>query len=206
MRCFIEGLGGASKLFAAIGVTYPVNATCTVSKGTKSLKAKDKSGLALFSIPEAGDWLVSVTDGTASREQLVSITSEGQVVTLSLSFELVLLDENGLASGYTVGEDAISPAIDVSNYTAMEISAAVTWSAASGYGVNVGLRETATGELAASVWVTGTETQTYTLDISGLNGKFFFATDYALELKEENYISSGNATGVRIGIYSITFR
>ena len=86
-----------ARLRAVIAVTYPSGSVCTCSDGTKTMKAKDTSGKALFNVP-AGEWTVSCTDGSRTTSKTVSITTEGQVESVTLSYELVLL------SG-TIGRD-----------------------------------------------------------------------------------------------------
>lgn len=84
--------GGGSKLFAAIGVTYPAGSTLTCTNGTKTLTAKTTSGQWVFAIPEAGTWTVTATQGTNTKSKSVSITSEGQFESVELSYALVLFD------------------------------------------------------------------------------------------------------------------
>ena len=86
-----------ARLRAVIAVTYPAGSICTCSDGTKTMKAKDTSGKALFNVP-VGEWTVSCTDGSRTTSKTVSITTEGQVESVTLSYELVLL------SG-TIGRD-----------------------------------------------------------------------------------------------------
>ena len=62
-----------SKLFAAIGVTYPAGSTLTCTNGTKTLTAKNTSGQWVFAIPEAGTWTVTATQGPNTKSQSVSI-------------------------------------------------------------------------------------------------------------------------------------
>ena len=80
----------ASKPYAVIGVTYPSGSTCTCTNGTKTLTAKDTSGKAMFVIPAAGTWTVKAVKGSQTTSKAVSISTEGQVATVTLSFELVL--------------------------------------------------------------------------------------------------------------------
>ena len=91
--------GGADKPYAVIGATYPSGATCTCTNGSKTLTAKDTSGKAIFVIPSAGTWTVKAVKGSKSTSKKVSITAEGQVKTVTLSYELVLFN-NGVVSGY----------------------------------------------------------------------------------------------------------
>lgn len=78
--------GGSGPAFAAIGVIYPAGATCTCSYGGKTITAKDTSGRALFLVPSAGQWLVKATNGGQEVEDTVSITTQGQVASVTLAF------------------------------------------------------------------------------------------------------------------------
>lgn len=78
--------GGSGQAFAAIGVIYPAGATCTCSCGGKTLISKDTSGRALFLVPSAGQWLVKATNGGQEVEDTVSITTQGQVASVTLAF------------------------------------------------------------------------------------------------------------------------
>ena len=92
-------LSGEAAPYAVIGVTYPSGATCTCTNGSKTLTAKDTTGKALFVIPSAGTWTVKAVKGSKSTSKKVSITAEGQVATVTLSYELILFN-NGVVSGY----------------------------------------------------------------------------------------------------------
>ena len=104
-------LSGGAPLFAIIAVTYPEGSTCTCSNGTKTLKARDTSGKALFNVT-VGEWTVSCTDGTKTASKAVSIAVEGQIESVTLAYEMVLYnagveftDITGgwTSSGYTAG-------------------------------------------------------------------------------------------------------
>ena len=100
-NCFITRRGGGtSKAYAAIGVSYPEGSTCTCTDGTLTLTAKGTGGKAIFVIPSAGTWTVKAVSGSKSKSKAVSITAEGQVETLTLSYEFVLLNTSGWASKY----------------------------------------------------------------------------------------------------------
>ena len=110
--------GGGTKLFAAIGVTYPAGAIVTCTKGTKTLAAKNTSGQWVFAIPEAGTWTVTA----GSRSASVSITKEGQVEKVFLG-DLPLVSANsGLLDGYSLTKHYISPAIDVTDFSTLTIT------------------------------------------------------------------------------------
>ena len=78
--------GGSGRAYAAIGAIYPAGATCTCSYGGKTIAAKDTSGRALFLVPTAGQWLVKATSQTQEAEDTVSITTQGQVASVTLAF------------------------------------------------------------------------------------------------------------------------
>lgn len=94
--------GGSGKLYAIIAVTYPEGSVCTCSNGTKTLKASDTSGKALFSV-STGTWTVNCTDGSKTTSKTVSITENGQVVSITLVYTLYLFKSgSGLQNGFTV--------------------------------------------------------------------------------------------------------
>ena len=100
---------------ATINVTYPSGSAVTVTDGTTTLPAPDTSGIWTCIVPNAGTWTVTATDGTKSKDVEVSITTEGQVETVTISYSLQLLlgtDQCttvtggwvGAATGYLYGE------------------------------------------------------------------------------------------------------
>lgn len=91
--------GGGSKIVASIVVSYPAGSTCTCTLGSRVLTAKDTSGKWVFGLPSTGSWVVASTSGDKTASKTVSITTEGQVETVGLAYELVLFD-NGVVNGY----------------------------------------------------------------------------------------------------------
>ena len=86
-NCFITRRGGGtSKVYAAIGVSYPEGSTCTCTDGAKTLKLKNTSGQGIFLIPYAATWAVTATDGTNTKSQSVEITSEGQSISVNIVY------------------------------------------------------------------------------------------------------------------------
>lgn len=79
---------GGMKIYAFIVVNYPAGSVCTCSKGSRTMKAKDTSGVYVFAIPEAGNWTVSAssTAHPAPVTKTVSITSYGQSVGVTLAY------------------------------------------------------------------------------------------------------------------------
>ena len=120
--------GGTGKPYAAIGVTYPSGSTVTCTNGSKTLKAKDTSGKALFVIPSAGTWMVKAVKGSKSASKTVSITAEGQVETVTLTYRLYIFKNgSGLTSGYSIKSNSMISAPTVS-------SNRISWSGDSGSG------------------------------------------------------------------------
>lgn len=85
-------LSGDMSLYAVIAVTYPEGSACTCSNGTKTLKAQDTSGKALFNVT-AGEWTVKAEDTAAgkSKSANVSITEEGHCESVTLKYSLDII-------------------------------------------------------------------------------------------------------------------
>lgn len=77
------GNGKAASPYAAIAVSFPYGSECTCSNGTRTLKAGNKSGKYVFSIPENGEWTVQAG---GKKSQLVTIDHEGQYEYVFLEF------------------------------------------------------------------------------------------------------------------------
>lgn len=192
-NCFITRRGGGSgKLFAAIGVTYPVGSAVTCTNGTKTLTAKTTSGQWVFAIPQAGTWTVTATDGTNTKSQSVEITSEGQSVNVTLSYRLNLYTngvenvawttKSGLSNVVHVSKEstrlkfytsenitgdeaaAYTPAIDLSSYN--EVHVIGTYDSASGITIEV-LNSSDSVVATTSVSKTSNDL-TAVLDVSGI--------------------------------------
>lgn len=105
----ITGTFEAADPYAIIGVTYPEGSVCTCSNGSVTLTAKDTSGKALFIIPSAGTWTVKAVKGSQSKSKAVSITAEGQVETVELTYGLYIFKNgSGLTSGYSIKSNSNS--------------------------------------------------------------------------------------------------
>ena len=154
--------GGAGKPYAVIGVTYPSGSTCTCTNGSKTLKAKDTTGKAIFVIPSAGTWTVKAVSGSKSTSKTVSITAEGQVETVTLTYELYIFKSgSGLTAGYSVagsggnvsnaniswsGDSSsggismyITPAVSLNNYTKLCFDFECSYNYGQNYGMGFGV-------------------------------------------------------------------
>lgn len=203
--------GGGTKLFAAIGVTYPAGSVVTCTNGTKTLTAKNTSGQWVFAIPEAGTWTVKATSGSNTKSQSVSITSEGQFEQIALSFELVLFDSS-LADGYSLSSNYISPAIDLSQYSELEVTTGNSYLpfivGLSPTPANVNLDTPPAAELAIP---TNTTQAVHALDVSGLTGNmhlgFWNATTYSkLTVSVTNSVIDIRASSYWCKIHKIVLR
>lgn len=99
----------AIPLFAAtINITYPSGSTCTCSDGTTALSAPDTSGTWACIVPNAGTWTAAATDGVENTSESVSITTDGQIAAIELSYLLWLYKSgntyNAVTGGWSVAE------------------------------------------------------------------------------------------------------
>ena len=92
---------------ATIQVTYPAGSTCTAADGVTTLTAPDTSGSWKCTVPNAGTWTVSCTDGSETDSDSVSIASDGQSASVTLTYRTMIYDlgwgdtASGFQSHYT---------------------------------------------------------------------------------------------------------
>lgn len=101
--------GGAGNAFAYIGVTYPAGATVTCTDGSKTLRAKDTTGLYVFGVPYAGTWTVTATAGSQTASQNVTISTLWEDKTITLSFRISRIIYNAGDSGWEKDTDGMLP-------------------------------------------------------------------------------------------------
>lgn len=125
---FTTGIVTVAAVYAVIDVTYPSGSVCTCSNGSVTLTAKDTTGKAIFVIPSAGTWTVTAVSGSKSTSKAVSITAEGQVETVELTYGLYIFKNgSGLTSGYSIKSNSMISAPTVSGDT-------ISWSGNSSSG------------------------------------------------------------------------
>ena len=175
-ECFITRRGGGtSKAYAVIGVSYPEGSTCTCTDGVKTLKLKNTSGQGIFLIPYTATWTVTAVSGSKSTSKTVSITAEGQVATVTLTYELYIFKSgSGLTAGYSVagsggnvsnaniswsGDSSsggismyIKPAVMLKDYTKLCVDFECSYNNGGNYGMGFGVGKDA----AASSMITNT--------------------------------------------------
>lgn len=81
---------------ATITATYPAGSTCTCSDGTTTLTAEDTTGSYTFTVPNAGTWTVTSTDGTSTKTKSVEIITDGQNGSVKLSYAAPLYLVDGI--------------------------------------------------------------------------------------------------------------
>ena len=88
---------------ATISITYPAGFSCTCSDGATEFSAPDTSGTWACTVPNAGTWTVASTSGTDSDSEIVSITADGQSVSVELSYAKYLFKPNDACEDVTGG-------------------------------------------------------------------------------------------------------
>lgn len=92
---------------ATINVTYPAGSTCTCTDGVTTLTAPDTSGTWACIVPNAGTWTVTATSGTETDSKAVAITTDGQSISVELSYATYLYNLGDTCDALTGGWQAI---------------------------------------------------------------------------------------------------
>lgn len=93
---------------ATIAVTYPSGSTCTCSNGTTTLTAPNTTGSYTFTVPSAGTWTVKSTNGTDTAQQAISITTNGQSASVTLSYKPTASTSAKSGVNYTTGISSLT--------------------------------------------------------------------------------------------------
>ena len=208
--------GGGSSSYATISVTYPEGAICTCALGSKTLTAKNTDGKWVFGVPNSGSWVVQITSGSSTQSSTVIITTEGQVESLIINFPLTIFDStNGLTDGYSVTSYCVLPAVDVTKYSKLTLTARITYVYMSDGTITFGLKPIANTDdvaFAASTYLkyseNSTNTITKTIDISSLEGEYFFAASDLMKVSQDTtygLINSNSSAYTRWNISKIIF-
>lgn len=111
---------------ATINVTYPAGSTCTCTDGNITLTASDTSGSYTFTVPNAGTWTVSSTNGSQSDSKTVSITTDGQSESVTLAYFSATINVTYPATSTCVVTDSGGATVASDSNTG---SSAKTWTA-----------------------------------------------------------------------------
>lgn len=197
---------------AAINVSYPAGSILTCTDGSTTLTAGNTTGSWYFTIPNAGNWTVTATSGSNSASQTVSITADGQVEQVVLSYTTYLYvdgDEcESISGGWSVGNIVPSGYSSYGNATLTKNATNMLFSGEtnniwagketdlSGVGA---LRLVGTQPTARYVefWVADKKANGYARKVYGNNGKSNFTTNIDITIDVSD-IESG---WVGIGIY-----
>lgn len=74
---------------ATINITYPEGSICTATDGVSTFTAPDTSGTWALVVPNVGEWTITITDPNGTEDpvnEIVTITTDGQTASISLSF------------------------------------------------------------------------------------------------------------------------
>lgn len=182
----------AIPLFAAtINITYPSGSTCTCSDGTTTLSAPDTSGTWVCTVPNAGKWTVTSTDGDKSKSGDALITTDGQTESVTLLYITYLFKDgetyDSLTGGWQGTIDSEKKAIrldaaagktnsvwtkskvDLTNFST--VSARTNSNASIGFNIIIASAINTSGQVATAS-LNGTETE-LSLDISSITGEYF---------------------------------
>lgn len=183
----------SSVFSATINITYPAGSTCTCTNGSTALTAPDTSGTWVCTVPNAGTWTVSSTDGDKSKSADVVITTDGQTESVTLLYITYLFKDgetyDSLTGGWQGTVNAEKQALQLSA-AAGKTAAAYTKSKVNitGYSTmlvttdvanNIGLYLIITSVVPGETWNRVAEVEIangaskISLDISKITGEYF---------------------------------
>lgn len=125
---------------ATINITYPAGSTCTCSDGTTTLSAPDTSGTWACIVPNAGTWTVTSTSGKETDSKTVTITTDGQSISVELSYALFLFKPNAPS-------DIIAGEWEIPGNGAVTAEAELTVKSVNAYGNNRALSARTKGQI-----------------------------------------------------------
>lgn len=185
---------------ATINITYPAGSTCKATNGTTTLTAPDTSGTWSCKVPNSGTWKVTITNGSNTKSEDVSVSTNGQTLSVELAYGLVLFDngdKNAVTGGWkgvsdsgakvTIGDTILftlvaSSSRDAAAYTVNKIDCTkysvlkVYVNVTSGSAFHVGATSANTSYVPTFVVdkkSTNSGEQIMTADISSLTGNFY---------------------------------
>lgn len=175
---------------ATINITYPAGSTCTCSDGTTTLSAPDTSGAWTCTVPNAGTWTVSSTDGDKSKSADVVITTDGQTESVTLLYITYLFKDgetyDSLTGGWQGTVDAekqallLAPAagktasvntkskVDLTNFSTISAKT----NSITNIDLNIIIASAIPSGQVATANLSGAETE-LSLDISNITGEYF---------------------------------
>lgn len=98
----------SSAFSATINVTYPAGSTCTAKCGSYNNTAPNTTGKWACVVPVSGTWTISCTNGSSTDTETVSINTNGESKSVTLSYELVLYNAGNQCTSATGGWNGIT--------------------------------------------------------------------------------------------------
>ena len=164
---------------ATINITYPAGSTCTVTNYKKTWTAPNTTGSWTFEANEVGHYTVKAVSGSKSKEEEVLITAEGQSVSVTLSYELIINFNKSVSAsenvGYTPDTDyqVLDTYTDLSSYTTLTFTVTSrTWSNVGNGYIRFGVNPDAAEAPTIYTQANASGATTVTLDISSVNGGY----------------------------------
>ena len=177
---------------ATINITYPAGSTCTCTDGTTTLTAPDTSGTWACTVPNAGTWTVTSTNGDKSKSADVEITTDGQTESVTLLYITYLFKDgetyDSLTGGWNGTVDAEKQAlrlyadagktagawtknkIDLTDYST--VSATTDSNTRISFSIIIASAIDSTSGQVATAKISGAESE-LSLDISNITGEYF---------------------------------
>lgn len=194
---------------ATINITYPAGSTCTCTNGSTTLTAPNTGGTWACTVPNAGTWTVSSTDGDKSKSADVVITTDGQSESVILQYVTYLFKDgetyDSLTGGWQGVIDSEKQAIRI-NVAAGKTGFAYPKSKIdlTNYDiVSAVVAENVSGSNAFSLYITGTAGQSpvasatlsagtatrVDLDVSSVTGSYYVVASLYSEKGASAYVT-----------------
>lgn len=179
---------------ATINVTYPAGSTCTVTDGTTTLTAPNTSGTWACAVPNAGTWTITAMKGSQSKSTNVSITTNGQSISVTLAYQVVLFDgtsfHDELTGGWNKSNDKCTVSggylhiygkgniisknkVDLSPYTSIKFTVS-NFSSDNASKTDSGIDVSNVNDQSSYVaYHEVKKNGTYSFDVSSLNGSYY---------------------------------
>ena len=172
---------------ATISITYPANSTCVVTNnGGQTVASDTNTGSSTktwtATVNATGTYTVTATatDGSGkSKSQSVEITNEGQSVSVTLSYELIINFNKSVSASENVGitpntdYQVLDTYTDLSSYTTLTFTVTSrTWSNVGNGYIRFGVNPDAAEAPTIYTQANASGATTVTLDISSVNGGY----------------------------------
>lgn len=175
---------------ATINVTYPAGSICTATDGTTILTAPDTTGTWACIVGNTGTWTISCTKDSQTATNTVTISTDGESKSLTLSYRLYLFSEtDGNVGGFVVRNNftidsnfmklldgdssnaSLNTWVDLSNYNTLYIDSIRTYAGTLTRGYISPSKSTTIAETGLNFGTSLTR-KVESLDISAYSGSY----------------------------------